>query len=106
MAVALLRTLQRPSVSSPLPMACSNMGITVGAHPWDELEEQPAGEVWRGTRGLRADLRCLQVCLLEELTKLGFTIKPPKEKNALEQFKDLLTVPAHAAYDLKAELQG
>lgn len=104
--MALLRTLQRTPASSPLPMACTNMGLTIGALPWEELEVQTTGEAWRGTRGLRADLRCLQVCLLDELTKLGFTIKAPKEKNVLEQFEDLKTVPAHPAYDLKAELQG
>jgi len=106
LSLALLLALRRTPETAPLPMACSSLGTTIGAHNWDDLSVPSADTVWRQNLGLRADIRCLQVCVLDELTKAGFIIKPPKEKDVLANCIKLVTTPAHPAYDLKAELQG
>lgn len=106
MALALLQALRRTPETAPLPMACTSLGITVGAHDWDSLAASSADLAWRQNFGLRSDIRCLQVCVLDELSKAGFIIKPPKEKDVLANCIKLVTTPAHPAYDLKAELQG
>ena len=94
-AYAIFKTLTQPlDAAEPRPA-----GELVGLRDWNELGLKAPDGVWRDERNIRFLSRNMQKNLFEVLVRQGFTIKAPREKTLSVGYEELLTVPAHPAYD-------
>lgn len=70
--------------------------------PQDEKEctREELEEAWRTNPAWRAMCCRLSTLFVDELTGLGFSIRPPKDKEIVAHFDRIRTTPARPAYDV------
>jgi hypothetical protein len=81
------------------------LGAVISLKSWETCAEADQAELhWRDDKNLRFIFRSFGRVVVEELLQQGFTIRPPREKQMLDQLDAVVTVPSHPAYQLTDDI--